>query len=114
VKIPCAADEITVARTVAAVAQRVPGVAGLGWGVFAAIATYSAGQTIRGVAVTRNDDALTCDVHVIALYPDAVDLLELADRIRHAVQSALEESGESVRRIDIAVDDLVVRGRAQK
>lgn len=103
------ADEITVARAAAAAAQRVSGVAGLGRGIFANAETYGPGQTIRGVVVTRCDGALTCDVHVIAAYPEAVNLLELADRIRSAVRQAVEDLGESARRIDVAVDDLIVR-----
>ncbi|MCU1276363.1 MAG: hypothetical protein JWO48_3794 [Bryobacterales bacterium] len=106
-------DEIIVARAAAAAAQRVPGVASLGRGLFADAATYDGGQTIRGIAVVRCDNTMACDVHVIAAYPDAPNLLDLADRVRNAVRWAVEESGESVRRIDVAVDDLIVQGQAQ-
>lgn len=107
------ADDLRIARAAAAAAESLPGVAGLARGEFAEIATYGPpGETVRGVVVRRDAGALSVEVHLIALYPNWVNLVELADRVRGAVRQALEAPGlaGAVRYVDIVVDDLLVEG----
>ncbi|MCM8749673.1 Asp23/Gls24 family envelope stress response protein [Thermomicrobiaceae bacterium CFH 74404] len=105
-----ALDEIVIARAVAAAVQRVPGVAGIGQGRHAT-ATYGPNQVIRGVGVTRARGPLDIDIHLTAAYGAAVDLPELAERVREAARAALDDlSVEEVGGIDVTVEDLRVGG----
>jgi hypothetical protein len=102
-------DELGVARAVLRAARRVPGVAAVSPGRFAAAATYGAGESVRGVAVQRVAGALAVEVHLCAVYARALVLPALADRVRRAVRDAVGGLGAApLRRIDVAFDDLQV------
>jgi uncharacterized alkaline shock family protein YloU len=102
-------NEVSIARAMAATVRRVPGVADVSPGRFAEVATYGPGETVRGVVVDQSAGALDIEVHLCARYADSLVLPELAARVRSAVRQSVEALGAgSVRRIDVAVDDLRV------
>ncbi len=102
-----AVSDIVVARAAAEAVTSLPGVADLSPGQVAEVATYGPGETVRGVAVHRVDDAFAVDVHVIARYTPATNLQALANRVRWAVTGAVESLGAGrIQRIDVTIDDL--------
>ncbi len=102
-------SEVSIARAIVAVIRRVPGVADVSPGRFAAVATYGPGEHVRGVVLGRTAGALDLEVHLCAWYADSLALPELADQVRSAVRQSVEMLGVGpLRRIDVAFDDLRV------
>ena len=102
-------SEVSLARAIVAVIRRVPGVADVSPGRFAAAATYGPGEQVRGVVLGRTAGALDIEVHLCARYADSLALPELAARVRSAVRQSVERLGAGLlRHIDVAFDDLRV------
>lgn len=85
----------------AAAALATEGIRALGTGRFAEAATYGAGEKVSGVVVTPED----IEVHVVAEYPLAKPIPELAESIRERVGSRAEG-----RRTVVVVEDLEMGG----
>jgi uncharacterized alkaline shock family protein YloU len=106
-------DEVTIARAVSVAVHAVSGVVGVSPGLFAATATYGAGERVPGVAVGHAAGALSLEVHVVAGYTASTHLPDLADRVRSAVRQAVDVLGAGpVRRVDVAIDDLRVEAHS--
>lgn len=102
------ADDLALARAVAAAVRAVPGVAALSHGHGGGAATYGPGDTIHGVMVRRQGATLQCAIHLIARYPEASDLLALAGRVRQvACQTIAARAGERLQPVDVAIEGLV-------
>jgi len=102
------ADDLALARAVAAAVSAVPGVAALSHGHSAGAATYGPGDTIHGVMVRRQGATLQCGIHLIARYPDASNLLALAVRVREVARQTIAAcASEKPQRVDVAIDGLV-------
>jgi len=102
------ADDLALARAVAAAVSAVPGVAALSRGHSTGAATYGPGDTIHGVMVRRQGATLQCGIYLIARYPDASDLLALAVRVRQVACQTIDTcANERLQRVDVAIDGLV-------
>ena len=102
-------SEVALAQAIAAAVRGVPGVAELSPGRFAEVATYGAGEKVRGVIVRPTAEGLDIEVHVCARYGDSLVLDELATRVREATRRSVEAAGAPrVSRIDVAFDDLSI------
>lgn len=89
--------EIETARAAAAAALSTEGIHSLGGGVYAEAATYEGTEKFVGVVVGPQD----IKVHVVAHYPLASPLPELAGEVREKVIKATE-----VERVEVIVEDL--------
>lgn len=102
-------SELAIARAVAGAVQQVPGVAGISPGRFAEAATYGPGARVRGVVVRWGANGLEVAVHLRVVYGPALVLTALADQARRAARQAIADlEAGPIRRIDIAIDDLLV------
>jgi uncharacterized alkaline shock family protein YloU len=102
-------SEVTLAQSVVAAVQSVPGVAHLSAGRFAEVATYGPREKVQGVIVRSTHDGLDVEVHVCARYVDALSLDDLAAHVREAARQSIEAAGATrISRIDVAIDDLYV------
>jgi uncharacterized alkaline shock family protein YloU len=105
------ASSTTIARAVLAAVRALPGVADVSPGLYAAAATYGPGEVVRGVAVRRVAGVLELELHLTAEYAPTTALPELADRVRSAALRAVETlGGGPVRRVDVAIDDVRIKG----
>jgi uncharacterized alkaline shock family protein YloU len=102
-------SEVSLAHAVVAAVRATPGVADLSPGRLPEVATYGAGERVRGVAVTATDDALDIEVHVCAQYTESLDLSALATRVRTAIRESVEGvAARTPTRIDVVIDDVQV------
>ena len=90
---------LDLARAVSAAALATDGVYSLGTGRYAEAATYEGGEKVSGVVVKPDD----VEVHIVASYPLAKPIPELAQLIRDRVAA---EAGE--RRTSVVVEDIEV------
>lgn len=96
------ADEVQIARAVFDEALATNGVHSLATGgPFAEIATYGPGETVQGVVV-RDDEV---EVHIVADYPPAAPLPQLAENIREKVDPIVEGRKTTVVVADVAEDE---------
>jgi hypothetical protein len=94
------ADEaLELARAAAAAALATDGVRSLGQGRFSEAATYGAGEKVSGVVVTPEE----VEVHVVAAYPLAKPIPQLAESIRERVGARA-----GGRRTVVVVEDLEI------
>lgn len=89
------------ARAAAAAALATEGVRSLGTGRFVEAATYGAGEKVSGVVVTPEE----VEVHVIAEYPLAKPIPEIAESIRQRVGTSARG-----RKTVVVVEDLELGG----
>lgn len=114
-------DDLSVADRIAQAVRCVPGVCRMSGGRFALIATYGPGGRVPGVVLRKEmPDRLFIEVHVVvsetlllaalqqrqteASAPHPV-LLQLAERIRLAVQQVVAELNRFPQAIDVAIED---------
>jgi len=90
---------LDLARAVSAAALATDGVYSLGIGRYAEAATYEGGEKVSGVVVKPDE----VEVHIVASYPLAKPIPELAQLIRDRVAA---EAGE--RRTSVVVEDIEV------
>jgi hypothetical protein len=90
---------ITTARAVSEAALSTEGVHALGGGTFAEAATYEGSEKFVGVSVTETE----VEVHIVAKYPLAKPIPELAKDIEKNVSP--ESEG---RRISVVIEDIEV------
>lgn len=90
---------LDLARAVSAAALATDGVYSLGIGRYAEAATYEGGEKVSGVLVKPDE----VEVHIVASYPLAKPIPELAQLIRDRVAA---EAGE--RRTSVVVEDIEV------
>lgn len=93
--------DLSAARAVAKAALATEGVHSLGAGRFVEAATYGAGEKVLGVVV---DDA-EVSVHIVAAYPPAGTIPELADEVRERARP-----GAANRPVHVVVEDVVSEG----
>ncbi len=101
---------VAIAKAIAAVVEKVPGIAGIGSGIFAEAATYGPGNKVEGVVVGLDHDQATIEIHAIVAssgpYP-RLNLIDLADRVRHEVLRVLARLHiDAVGRVDVVFDDV--------
>jgi hypothetical protein len=90
---------LELARQVRRLALETEGVAAIGEGRLAEVATRWLGEKVLGVAV----DETSIEVHVVARYPSGFPVADLAERLRNKVEPLL-----GGRRVDVVVDDMVM------
>jgi len=90
---------LNLARAVSAAALATEGVYSLGTGRYAEAATYEGSEKVSGVVVTPDE----VEIHIVASYPLARPIPELAQQIRERVAA---EAGE--RRTSVVVEDIEV------
>jgi uncharacterized alkaline shock family protein YloU len=101
------ASEVSSAQAIAAAVREVPGVADLSTGRFAEVATYGAGERVRGLIVRNSPAGLDVEVHVCARYTPALVLDDLAARVREAVRHSVEGSGgRPLSQVHVVFDDV--------
>lgn len=88
---------LQLARAAAAAALATEGVRSMGKGRFVEAATYDAGEKVSGVVVTPDE----VEVHIVAEYPLAKPIPEIAESIRQRVGT---RAGD--RRTVVVVEDL--------
>lgn len=93
--------DLSLARAVAQAALATEGIHSLGAGRYAEAATYGAGEKVSGVVV--NDAAVS--VHVVADYPPAGTIPELADKVRERARLSAPS-----RPVHVVVEDIVSEG----
>jgi hypothetical protein len=91
--------ELALAKRVREAVLEIEGVAGIGEGRLAEVATRWLGEKVLGVVVR----AESIEVHVVAYYPGGFPAGDLADRVRAKVEPLA-----GGRRLDVVVDDLIV------
>ena len=92
-----AEEALQLARAVAAAALATEGVRSMGKGRFVEAATYDAGEKVSGVVVKPDE----VEVHIIAEYPLAKSIPEIAESIRQRVGASAGD-----RRTVVVVEDL--------
>ncbi|MDZ4734592.1 MAG: hypothetical protein SGJ16_13530 [Nitrospirota bacterium] len=101
---------VAIAKAIAAMVEKVPGIAGIGSGIFAEVATYGPGTKVEGVVVGLDHDQVTVEIHVIVAGPGPyprLNLIDLADRVRREVLRVLEKLHiDVVGRVDVVFDDV--------
>ena len=95
-----AGDIGAIAKAAVAAAAAVPGVASMAGGRWGQSVTYH--RAGRSIGVRVYDGAVS--VHVVV---DALPIDTVAERVRRAVRSALEEAGYALR-VDVVVEDIEV------
>lgn len=120
-------SDTAIAEAIVHTIQAVPGVSGMGQGLFAKVATFGPGKRVSGIAMKHPTlDSLSIEVHVIleeasvakayseTSHVDASSeldttpiLLRFTDRIRAAVTQTLEQLGLPVSTmVDVIVEDI--------
>jgi hypothetical protein len=120
-------DDLQLARCIASCVCAVPGISGMGCGVFALVATYGPGERITGVVLHHlTSTALTVEVHVcldertllqtadVASFSDftadsAISpvVVGITDHVRDAVWRAIEPFyRRELVTIDVVIDDI--------
>lgn len=95
------ADELQLARVAHDATLATEGVLSMGSGRYAEVATYGPGEKVYGVVVSPQEVA----IHIVARYPIAGSLPELAERIRERVAPEMEGRSATVVVEDIGMDE---------